>query len=76
MKRLDNSDNTVVAATVSSCRLSSAMWRRWESIMYCITPIFRVELIFAIFANLDLARNFPPAKFSSREIFLHAKIKL
>ena len=59
---------------------------------YCITRIFRVEEIFAIFANLDFARNFPPAKiistangisrnflpakFSSREIFLPAKIKL
>ena len=53
---------------------------------YCITPIFRVEEIFAIFANFDFARNFPPAKiimrsvwnfakFSSREFFLHAKIK-
>ena len=58
---------------------------------YCITPIFRVEEIFAIFANLDFARNFPPAKikstangisrnfppakFFSREIFLPAKIK-
>ena len=29
---------------------------------YCIAPIFRVEEIFAIFANLDFARNFPPAK--------------
>ena len=53
----------------------------WD--VYCITPIFRVEEIFAIFANLDFARNcppakiistangisrnFPPAKFSSRE---------
>ena len=59
---------------------------------YCITPIFRVEEIFAIFANLDFARNFPPAKiistangisrnfprakFSSREIFLPTKINL
>ena len=59
---------------------------------YCITRIFRVEEIFAIFANLDFARNFPPAKiistangisrnflpakFSSCEIFLPAKIKL
>ena len=32
---------------------------------YCITPIFRVEEIFAIFANLDFARNFPPAKILS-----------
>ena len=59
---------------------------------YCITPIFRVEEIFAIFANWDFARNFPPAKiistangisrnfppgkFTSREIFLPAKIKI
>ena len=32
---------------------------------YCKTPIFRVEEIFAIFANLDFARNFPPAKIIS-----------
>ena len=32
---------------------------------YCITTIFRVEEIFAIFANLDFARNFPPAKIIS-----------
>ena len=32
---------------------------------YCITRIFRVEEIFAIFANLDFARNFPPANVSS-----------
>ena len=31
-------------------------------IMYCITPIFGVEEIPAIFVNLDFARNFPPAK--------------
>ena len=30
--------------------------------MYCITRIFGVGEIFAIFANLDFARNFPPAK--------------
>ena len=30
--------------------------------VYCITRIFRVEEIFAIFAKLDFARNFPPAK--------------
>ena len=29
------------------------------------TPIFRVEYIFAIFANFDFARNFPPAKIIS-----------
>ena len=44
MQRLNNSDNTVVAATVSSCRLSSAMWRRWESILYtktsCLQQVF------------------------------------
>ena len=60
--------------------------------VYCITSIFRVEDIFAIFANWHFARNFPPAKiistangisrnsppakFTSREIFLPAKIKL
>ena len=32
---------------------------------YCITQIFRVEEIFAIFANLDFARNFPHAKILS-----------
>ena len=32
---------------------------------YCITQIFRVEEIFAIFANLDFARNFPPEKIIS-----------
>ena len=32
---------------------------------YCITPIFRVEFNFAIFANFDFARNFPPAKIIS-----------
>ena len=60
--------------------------------VYFITPIFRVESIFAIFAYFDFARNvpsakiistakgisrnFPPAKFSFREFFLHAKIKI
>ena len=34
----------------------------YDSLIYCITRIFRVEEIFAIFANLDFARNFPPAK--------------
>ena len=32
MQRLINNENSVVAATVSSCRLSSALWRRWESV--------------------------------------------
>ena len=57
----------------------------------CITPIFHVEEIFAKFANLDFARNFPPAKIIStangisrnfppakcisREIFLPTKVK-
>ena len=31
-------------------------------LLYSITRIFRVEEIFAIFANLDFARKFPPAK--------------
>ena len=29
---------------------------------YCITRTFRVEEIFAVFANLNFARNFPPVK--------------
>ena len=33
--------------------------------LYCITRIFRVEEVFAIFANLDFARNFHPAKLIS-----------
>ena len=37
MQRLINSDNSVVAAIVSSCRLSSALWRRWESVLYTYT---------------------------------------
>ena len=63
-----------------------------HSTEYCITPIYRVEEFFAIIANWNFARNFPPAKiistangisrnfppakFTSREIFLPAKIKL
>ena len=31
-------------------------------IRYCITRIFRVEEIFALSANWDFPRNFPPAK--------------
>ena len=34
MQRFIDSDNSDVAATVSSCRLSSALWRRWESVLY------------------------------------------
>ena len=34
MQRFINSDNSVVAATVSACRMSSALWRRWESVLY------------------------------------------
>ena len=42
---------------------------------YCITRIFRVEERFAIFANLDFARNFSPAnkyplRMEFREILL------
>ena len=36
---------------------------------YCITRIFRVEEIFAIFANLDFARNKYPLRMEFREIF-------
>ena len=80
--------DVIYARLLSACY----MWRRDILIAdYCITPIFRVEEIFAIFANWDFARNFPPAKiistangisrnfppakFTSREIFLPAKKK-
>ena len=33
-QRLANSDNAIVAAIVSSCRLSSNFWRRWDSLLY------------------------------------------
>ena len=77
---------------LSLCAPALLLYCMYAYITYCITPIFRVEEIFAIFANLDFARNFPPAKiistangisrnfppakFSSREIFLPAKIKI
>ena len=32
--RLTNSDNAIVAATASACRLSSNCWRRWDCILY------------------------------------------
>ena len=54
MQRLNNSDNTVVAATVSSCRLSSAMWRRWESILYtktsCLQYFFYPVIIYLLYS--------------------------
>ena len=31
--RLTNSDNAIVAATVSSCRISSNFWKRWDCIL-------------------------------------------
>ena len=76
--------------TMINCVVVARVVSRWRPV-YCITPIFHVEETFAIFANFDFARNFPPAKiistpngisrnfppakFSSREFFLHAKIK-
>ena len=49
MQRLNNSDNTIVAATVSSCRLSSAMWRRWESVVYTKTSCLQSFFIMLVF---------------------------
>ena len=54
MQRLNNSDNTVVAATVSSCRLSSAMWRRWESILKpAAFSSFSYPVIFICYFNFS-----------------------
>ena len=51
MQRLNNSDNTVVATTVSSCRMSSAMWRRWESILYTKTScLFYPVILYLLFS--------------------------
>ena len=33
-QRLTNSDNAIVAATVSSCRMSSNFWKRWDCVLY------------------------------------------
>ena len=35
-QRLSNSDNAIVAATVSSCRISSNFWKRWDGILYMV----------------------------------------
>ena len=43
MQRLINSENSVVAATVSSCRLSSALWSV-EALGVCIIIIFTAAL--------------------------------
>ena len=54
-----------VAIFISSSRDSRSQSLNRLPSGYCITPIFRVEEIFAIFANFDFARNFPPAKIIS-----------
>ena len=33
-QRLTNSDNAIVAATVSSCRISPNFWKDWACILY------------------------------------------
>ena len=33
-QRLTNSDNAIVAVTVSSCRIASNFWKRWDCILY------------------------------------------
>ena len=35
-QRLTNSDNAIVAATVSSCRMSSNFWKRWDCVLYTV----------------------------------------
>ena len=52
----------ILIFSLSLCRCRPTVT---ELSVYCITPIFRVEEIFAIFANLDFARHFPPAKIIS-----------
>ena len=38
-QRLANSDNAIVAAIFSSCRLSSNFWRRWDSLLYTASEL-------------------------------------
>ena len=39
-QRLANSDNAIVAAIVSSCRLSSNFWKRWDSLLYTASELY------------------------------------
>ena len=60
MQRLINSDNSVVAATSCFfCRLSSALWRRWESVLYSCPQYFFMSLLsvylFSLFVRQTLA---------------------
>ena len=43
-QRLTNSDNAIVAATVSSCRISSNFWKRWACRVYIIHGTRRLNL--------------------------------
>ena len=38
-QRLTNSDNAIVAATISSCRMSSNLWKIWDSILYTASEL-------------------------------------
>ena len=54
---------TIKLKSPGGCNENAQFW--FGPTDYCITPIFRVEEIFAIFANWDFARNIPPAKIIS-----------
>ncbi len=38
---LTNSDNAIVAVTVSSCRISSNFWKRWDCILYTASASYQ-----------------------------------
>ena len=40
-QRLTNSDNAIVAATASACRLSSNFWKRCDCILYTASDSYQ-----------------------------------
>ena len=45
-QRLTNSDNAIVAATVSSCRISSNFWKRWDCVLYTVHGVWILVVIY------------------------------
>ena len=45
-QRLTNSDNAIVAATVSSCRMSSNFWKRWYCVLYTVHGVWILVVIY------------------------------
>ena len=39
-QRLANTDNAIVAAISSSCRMSSNFWKRWDSLLYTASELY------------------------------------